>query len=66
MLLDIDPEKYKDFVIGEGRDKVFHVHILKALHSVFVESVFHCNKLRKCIEVEGYQVNPHDVYVEKC
>ena len=53
ILLEIDPEKHKDFVIGEGRSEVLHARMLMA-------SLLCCKKFRENIEVEGYRVNPCD------
>ena len=63
MFLEIDPEKHKDFVIGEGRNKVLHVNMMKALCGMLMVSIFCCNKFRKDIEAEVYKVNPCDVCV---
>ena len=63
MLLEIDQEKHKDFVISEGRNKVSCAHVLKAFHGVLMASVLCHNKFRKDIEEEGYKVNPHGVCV---
>ena len=41
MLLKIDPEKYQDFVFGEGHNAVLHVHVLKALHVMLMASILH-------------------------
>ena len=53
MLLEIDPEKRKDFVIGEGQNEVLHVYILTALCSMIMARILCCNKFRKDIESEG-------------
>ena len=37
--------------------------MMKALHGVLMARVLHCNKFRKDIEAEGYQVNPCHVCV---
>ena len=54
MLLEIDSETHKDFVIGEGRNNFLHVQMLKALYDMLMASVLHWNKFRKDIEEEGY------------
>ena len=53
MLLKIDPEKYEDFVIGEGQNKFLYVHMLNALCGMLMANMLCCNKFRKCIEVEA-------------
>ena len=63
MLLEIDPEKHKDFMIGEDRNKVSHAYILKEFHGMLMASVLRCNKFRKGIEAEGYKVKPCDTCV---
>ena len=40
MLLNIDPEKHKDFVIGEGQNKFLCLHIIKALCGMLMASFF--------------------------
>ena len=47
-------------MIGEGWNKVLHVHMLKALCSMLMKSIVCCYKFREDIEAEGYKVNPHD------
>ena len=39
MLLEINPEKCRDFVIGEVQNKVLHVRVLKALHVMLMANV---------------------------
>ena len=61
MLLEIDPEKHKDFVIGEVLKKVLRARMLKAFHGMLMESILHHEKLKKEIEAEVCQVNPCDI-----
>ena len=63
MLLEIDVEKCKEFVIGEGRNEVLCTRILKASCGMLMASILCHNKIRKDIEAEGCKVNPHDVCV---
>ena len=65
ILLEIDPEKHKDFAIGEGRNKVPHARMLKSSHGMLMASILCYNKFRENIEAEGYKVNPHDICVAK-
>ena len=61
MLLEIDPENRKDFVIGEGRDKVLHERVLKALCVILMASILHHNEFENHIEAVGCQINPCDI-----
>ena len=36
--------------------------MIKVLCIILIESISHYNKLRKDVEVEGYQVNMHKIY----
>ena len=61
--LEIDPEKYKDFAIGEGRNEVFHSLMLKSLCGMLMASVSCCNNFKKDFEAEGYQVKTCGIFV---
>ena len=63
ILLEIDEEKYKDFIIYRGKEKLLYVKILKALYSMLMASILYYKKFRRDIEAIGYKVNPYDICV---
>ena len=63
ILLEIDEEKYRDFVIYRGKEKLLYVKMLKALHGMLMASILYHKKFRKDIEAIGYVVNPYDICV---
>ena len=60
MLLEIDPETYKEYVVYEKNVKVLYVELLKALYGMLQSSLLYYKKFRKDIEAIGFVVNPYD------
>ena len=60
MLVDIDPELYRPYVIQEGKTKVLYVHVLKAIYGMLKSAFLFYKKLRKDLEGIGFKVNPYD------
>ena len=63
ILLEIDEEKYKDFIIYRGKEKLLYVKMLKALYGMLMASILYYKKFRRDIEAIGYKVNPYDICV---
>ena len=63
MLLEIDLDKFKDFVIGEGYNKVLCARMLKVTCGMLMDSALYCDKFRNDIEAEGHQINQHGICV---
>jgi hypothetical protein len=61
ILLEIDKDKHKDFVIYSRKDKLLYVKILKAIYSILAASILYCKKFRKDIKVIGHKANPYDM-----
>jgi hypothetical protein len=60
MLVDINPEIYKDYVVYEGKNKVLYVRILKALYGMIQSALLFYKKFRKDLEGIGFKVNDYD------
>jgi hypothetical protein len=63
ILVKINPEMYKDYVVHEGKNKVLYVEMLKALYGMMIASILYYKKFRKDIEEIGFVVNPYDICV---
>ena len=61
IFLEIDKEKYREFVIYYEKEKLLCTKILKVLCSMFVASILYYEKLRKDIEVIEYKVISCDI-----
>ena len=60
MLVEMDPETYRDYVVFEGNTKVLYVQVLKAIYGMLQSSLLFYKKLRKDLEGIGFIVNPYD------
>jgi hypothetical protein len=63
VLLEICPGACDRHVIVEGKQKIVHARMLKALCGMLVSSVLCHKKFRKDIEEIGFKVDPHDMCV---
>ena len=63
ILVNINPEMYKDYVVMEGKHKVLYVQMLKALYGMMIASILYYKKFRTDIEKIGFVVNPYDICV---
>ena len=61
ILLEIDKDKHKDFIICYGKEKLLYVKMLKTSHSMLAASILCCKKFRKDIKVMWCIVNSCDV-----
>ena len=61
MLLHIDHDKYKDYVVTEREDKVLYMELLKALYGTLRAARLFWEKLSKqLVEVWGFTPNKYD------
>ena len=61
MLLHIDYDKYKDYVVNEREDKVLYMELLKALYGTLRAARLFWEKLSKqLVEVWGFTPNKYD------
>ena len=63
MLVEMDPETYKSFVVMEGKVKVLYVRVLKAIYGMLQSSLLFYKKFRGDLESIGFVVNPYDACV---
>jgi hypothetical protein len=62
-LLEICPGVCTRYVIVEGKQKIMHVRMLKALYGMLISSILHCKKFKKDVEEIGFKVNPYNMCV---
>jgi hypothetical protein len=60
MMVDINPEIYKDYVVYEVKNKVMYVRMLKALHGMIQSALLFYKKFRKDLEGIGFKINDYD------
>ena len=60
MLVDMCPEKYQDYVIMHGKEKILYLRMLKALYGMLVASLLYYKKFVKDIKTIGFELNPYD------
>jgi len=60
ILLQMDYEKYADFVTEQNGRKILYVVMSKALYGMLESALLYYRKFRKDIEERGYTVNPYD------
>ena len=65
ILLEIDEDKCKDFIIYPGKDKLLCIKMLKVSHSILVASILCYKKFRKNIEVIEHKVNPYNISIAR-
>jgi hypothetical protein len=63
MLVEMQPEIYKDYVIFEGNVKVLYVQVLKAIYGMLQSSLLFYKKLCGDIQEIGFEINPYDICV---
>jgi hypothetical protein len=60
MLVEIDPELYRDHVVYEEGSKVLYVQVLKAIYGMLQSAILFYKKLRDDLIKEGFEINPYD------
>ncbi len=60
ILVEIDPEKYNEYVVLEGGRRTIYVVMLKALYGMMMSSLLYYLKFRGDLEGIGFRVNPYD------
>jgi hypothetical protein len=60
MLVELDPEIYKNFVTMEGKTPVLFVHVIKALYGMLKSALLFYKKLIKDLSSIGFKINPYD------
>ena len=61
--LEIDENKYIDFIICCRKEKFLYAKILKILYSIMpIASILYCKKFRKDIEVIWHEINLYNMH----
>ena len=60
ILLEMDYEKYGNFVTKENGRRILYVAMSKALYGMLDSAILYYKKFRRDIEEQGYEVNPYD------
>jgi hypothetical protein len=62
MLVDLDPDTYKDYVIYEGHKntKVLYLQVNKTIYGMLQSSLLFYKKFKKDLESIGFKINPYD------
>ena len=60
ILVEMDPEKYSEYVVVEDGRRTVYVVMLKALYGMMMSSLLYYLKFRGDLEAIGFQVNPYD------
>jgi hypothetical protein len=60
MLVELDPEIYKNFVSFEGKTPVLYVHVIKALYGMLQSALLFYKKLVKDLGTIGFEIMPYD------
>ncbi len=60
MLVQLDPERYEEFVTYKKGHKILYVVMLKALYGMLQSPLLYYVKFRKDIETIGLEANPYD------
>ena len=60
MLILLDEQRYKDFLVLENGEKVIYVQVIKALYGMLQASLLFYQKLRTDLEEIGFKINPYD------
>ena len=63
MLVEINPEIYKAYVVYEGSHKVIYVRMLKELYGMIQSELLFYKKFRNDLEGIGFKVNEYDLCV---
>ena len=60
MLVEMEPEVYRDFVVMHGKHKVLYVRMLKALYGMLVASLLYYKQFLDDITKIEFERNPYD------
>jgi len=60
MLVKLQPEIYKDYVVLENGKKVVYVQVLRAIYGMLQAALLWYKKFREDLEKEGFKFNPYD------
>ena len=60
ILIEMDPEKYNEYVVLEIGRRIVYVVMLKALYGMMMSSLLYYLKFRGDLEGIGFRVNPYD------
>jgi hypothetical protein len=60
MLIDLDGETYKPYIVSENTTKVIYVELKKALYGTLQAALLFYKKLKHDLETIGFKVNPYD------
>jgi hypothetical protein len=60
MLILLDEQRYKDFLVLENGEEVIYVQVIKALYGMLQASILFYQKLRTDLEEIGFKINLYD------
>jgi len=60
MLISLDEQRYKDYMVTENGEKVIYVQVIRALYGMLQASLLFYQKLRSDLEEIGFKINPYD------
>ena len=60
MLIEINPEMYRSYIVYEGNNRVIYVRMLRALYGMIQSALLFYKKFRSDIETIGFKVNDYD------
>jgi hypothetical protein len=60
LLIDIDPDMYRPYVVHEGKGIAIYVELLKALYGTLRAARLFWEKLSKQLIAWGFKINPYD------
>jgi Reverse transcriptase (RNA-dependent DNA polymerase) len=60
LLLEIDPNQYKDYVVHRNNKKFLYVKLKKALYGTLKAALLFWKRLSKQLESWGFSLNPYD------
>jgi hypothetical protein len=58
MLVELDPEIYKNFVTFEGKTPILYLHVIKALYGMLQSALLFYKKLIKDLASIGFKTTP--------
>ena len=60
MLVEIAPEIYKPYVVGQGKNKLLYVIVKKAIYGMLTSALLFYKQWKKDLEGIGFKINPYD------
>jgi hypothetical protein len=60
MLIEINPEMYRSYIVYEGNNRVIYVRMLRVLYGKTQSALLFYKKFRSDIETIGFKINDYD------